>query len=206
MLLKIYPENINERYIKQCIECLENDGIIAFPTDTVYALGCNLYSKTATEKLARIKGVKLEKANFSIICHDLSNISEYTKQIDNKVFKVMRKALPGPFTFILNANGNVPKIFKNNKKTIGIRIPNNPIPLELVRLLGNPILTTSVHDDDEILEYTTDPELIHERYENDVDIVIDGGYGNIEASTILDCTNDEIEVVREGIGNIEEFM
>lgn len=206
MLLKIYPENINERYIKQCIECLENDGIIAFPTDTVYALGCNLYSKTATEKLARIKGVKLEKANFSIICHDLSNISEYTKQIDNKVFKVMRKALPGPFTFILNANGNVPKIFKNNKKTIGIRIPNNPIPLELVRLLGNPILTTSVHDDDEILEYTTDPELIHERYENDVDIVIDGGYGNIEASTILDCTNDEIEVVREGIGNIEEFL
>lgn len=206
MLLKIYPENINERYIKQCIECLENDGIIAFPTDTVYALGCNLYSKSATEKLARIKGVKLEKANFSIICHDLSNISEYTKQIDNKVFKVMRKALPGPFTFILNANGNIPKIFKNNKKTIGIRIPDNTIPLELVRLLGNPILTTSVHDDDEILEYTTDPELIHERYENDVDIVIDGGFGNLEASTILDCTNDEIEVVREGIGNIEDFM
>lgn len=206
MLLKIYPENINERHIKQCIECLENDGIIVFPTDTVYALGCNLYSKTATEKLARIKGVKLEKANFSIICNDLSNISEYTKQIDNRVFKVMRKALPGPFTFILNANGNVPKIFKNNKKTIGIRIPNNAIPLELVRLLGNPILTTSVHDDDEILEYTTDPELIHERYENDVDIVIDGGFGNIEASTIVDCTNDEIEVVREGIGNIEEYL
>jgi len=206
MLLQIHPDNPDARKIKQVIDCLKDGGLIIYPTDTVYSIGCDLMNKRAIEKVARIKGLKPEKANFSIVCHDVSSLGDYTKQFSRQVFKVMNKALPGPFTFILNASNKVPKLFDSNKKTIGIRIPNNNIALEIVQQLGNPIIATSVHDDDEILEYTTDPELIHEKYEKLVDIVIDGGYGNNIASTIIDCTNDDIEVVREGAESIEAFL
>ena len=204
MLLSIHPENPDERKIKQVVECLRGGGTVIYPTDTVYGIGCDLHSARAVEKVARIKSVKLQKANFSIICFDLSHISDFTKTIDNSTFKVMKKALPGPFTFILPANGNVPKLFKSNKKTIGIRVPDHNIPRTIVRELGNPIITSSIHDEDDIIEYTTDPELIHEKYENKVDIVIDGGYGNIEASTVVDCT-DGFEIVRQGIGVLEDY-
>ncbi|MFP5471260.1 MAG: L-threonylcarbamoyladenylate synthase [Bacteroidia bacterium] len=206
MLLQIHPDNPDARKIKQVIDCLKNGGVIIYPTDTVYSIGCDLMNKRAIEKVARIKNIKPEKANFSIICHDVSSLGDYTKQFSRQVFKVMNKALPGPFTFILNASNKVPKLFDSNKKTIGIRIPNNNIAREIVRQLGNPIIATSVHDDDEIIEYTTDPELIYEKYEKLVDMVVDGGYGNNIASTIIDCTNDEIEVIREGAESIEAFL
>lgn len=206
MLLEIHPDNPDKRKIDQVVKCLRDGGIIIYPTDTVYSIGCDLMNKRAIEKVARIKNIKPEKANFSIICHDVSSLGDYTRQFSRQVFKVMNKALPGPFTFILNASNKVPKLFDSNKKTIGIRIPNNNIAREIVQYLGNPIIATSVHDEDEILEYTTDPELIHEKYEKLVDIVVDGGYGNNIASTIVDCTNDEIEVVREGAESIEAFL
>lgn len=202
MLLPIHPDNPNPRNIKSIVDCLKKGGVIIYPTDTVYGFGCDITNSKAIEKIARIKGIKAEKANFSFICHDLSHISEYARQIDNTVFKLIKKCLPGPYTFILNATSNVPKLLKSNKKTVGIRVPDNNIAQEIVRQLGNPILSTSLHDDDEILEYTTDPELIHERYEKLVDIVIDGGFGNNVASTVLDCTNDEVEIIREGAGEI----
>lgn len=175
-------------------------GIIIYPTDTVYGIGCDILKSKAIEKVALIKGINAAKANFSFICNDLSQLADYSKPINNDVFKLMRKNLPGPFTFILNANNNVPKLIQSKKKTVGIRIPDNNIPLEIVRELGHPIMSTSVHDDDEILEYTTDPELIYEKYSSVVDIVIDGGYGDNEASTVVDCTSDEILIVREGKG------
>jgi len=206
MLLRIHPDNPEERKIEQVVQCLRNGGIIIYPTDTVYSIGCDLMNKKAIEKVARIKGIKPDKANFSIVCYDVSSLGDYTKQFSRQVFKVMNKALPGPFTFILNASNKVPKLFDSNKKTIGIRIPNNNIARELVNVLGNPIIATSVHDDDEILEYTTDPQLIHEKFEKLVDIVIDGGYGKNEASTIIDFTNDDIDVVREGLVPIDEFL
>lgn len=206
MLLKIYPDNPSERQIKMVVDCLQNDGVIIYPTDTVYSLACSIFKPKAIERIGRIKGVDPQKANFSIICHDLSNISEYTKPIPNTVFKLMKRVLPGPFTFILEANSNVPKIFQSRKKTIGIRIPGNQIPLEIVRLLGNPLMTTSVHDEDTLVEYSTDPELINEKYAKTVDIVIDGGYGDIEASTVVDCTGDEPLILRQGKGNIEEYL
>jgi tRNA threonylcarbamoyl adenosine modification protein (Sua5/YciO/YrdC/YwlC family) len=206
MLLEIHPDNPDTRKIDQIVKCLKDGGVIIYPTDTVYSIGCDLMNKRAIEKVARIKGIKPEKANFSIVCYDVSSLGDYTKQFSRQVFKVMNKALPGPFTFILNASNKVPKLFDSNKKTIGIRIPNNNIAREIVAALGNPIIATSVHDDDEILEYTTDPQLIHEKFENLVDIVIDGGYGKNEASTIIDCTNDDIEVVREGLVPIDEFL
>ena len=177
-------------------------GIIIYPTDTVYALGCSLLHPKAMETVAQIKGIKLNKANFSLVCFDLSHLSEYCKQISNPTYKLMKKTLPGPFTFILNANGNVPKLFKSNKKTIGIRVPDNNISGDLVKSLENPLISTSVHDEDEILQYTTDPELIYEKYRNQVDIVIDGGYCHNVASTIVDCTDELPEVVRQGIGKI----
>lgn len=200
MLLKIYPENPGERQIRTVVECLNDGGIIIYPTDTVYGLGCDIFKSKAIERIAQIKGIKAEKANFSFICNDLSQLADYTKPIGNDVFKLMKKNLPGPFTFILNASNSVPKYIQSKKKTVGIRIPDNNIPLEIVRELGHPIMSTSIHDDDEILEYTTDPELIYEKYKNLVDIVIDGGYGDNEPSTIIDCTDYEPVIIREGKG------
>jgi tRNA threonylcarbamoyl adenosine modification protein (Sua5/YciO/YrdC/YwlC family) len=203
MLIEINPNNIDLRLIKQAVDLLKKGGVIIFPTDTVYSMGCDLYSKKGLNDLAALKGVKLNKASFSIICHDLSNLSEYVRQIDRSIFKLLKQALPGPFTFILQASNEVPKLFDSNKKEIGIRIPDNEIILEIVRQLGNPIATTSLHnDDDEILEYFTDPYAIYERFDDRVPMIIDGGYGNLEASTIVDCTGGAPEILRQGIGNI----
>ncbi len=202
MLLKIYPENPNPRYIRMVVECLLDGGIIIYPTDTVYGLGCDIFKSKAIERIAQIKGIKAEKANFSFICNDLSQLADYSKPIPNPVFKLMKSNLPGPFTFILNASNNVPKLIQSKKKTVGIRIPNNSIPLEIVRELGNPIMSTSIHDDDKIIEYTTDPELIYEKYNKLVDIVIDGGYGDNEPSTVVDCTVDVPIIIREGKGTL----
>lgn len=202
MLVKLFNENPNLREILKIVDVLRKGGLIIYPTDTVYGLGCDITNAKAVEKVARIKNVKVEKNNFSFICSDLSHISDFTKPISNTVFKLMKKNLPGPFTFILEANNNVPKYFKG-KKTVGIRVPDNNIIREIVRELGNPILSTSIHDEDEILEYSTDPELIHEKYEDIADIVVDGGYGEFIPSTIVDCTGDELVIVREGKGVLE---
>jgi tRNA threonylcarbamoyl adenosine modification protein (Sua5/YciO/YrdC/YwlC family) len=200
MLIKIYPENPNYKQISKIIEVLQKGGIIIYPTDSVYGMGCDIHNHKAVERIAKIKGVKSDKANFSIICHNLSQLSDYTRPITNAVFKLMKKNLPGPFTFILKANNKVPDIFQSNKKTVGIRIPNNNIVLEIVKEFGSPLLTTSVHDEDEIIEYTTDPELIHENFSEIVDLVIDGGYGQNVPTTIVDCTEDEPVIIRQGIG------
>lgn len=200
MLVKIYPENPNEKEINKVVQILQDGGLIIYPTDTVYAMGCDALNVRAVEKICKMKGINPEKSNLSIICCDLSNISEYAR-VDNFTFKLMKKNLPGPFTFILNTTSSLPKIYKN-KKTVGIRIPDNNIIRELVNSLGNPILTTSVKDDDEMLEYSTDPELIYEKYKEQVDVVIDGGYGGIEASTIVDCTDGEPEIIRQGKGEL----
>ncbi len=203
MIIKIYPENPNPKQIAKVIEVIQKGGIVIYPTDSVYGIGCNIYNHKAIEKVARIKGIAPDKTMFSIICDSLSQVSDYTRPINNTTFKLMKKNLPGPFTFILQANNKVPDIFQSNKKTVGIRIPDNPITIEIVKELGNPILNTSVHDDDEIVEYTTDPELIHEKYQDLVDIVIDGGYGQNTPTTIIDCTGDEPLVTREGIGELK---
>lgn len=200
--IKIYPENPSEKEIAKVIKVLKEGGLIIYPTDTVYGLGCDITNTKALERIAKIKGVKLEKANFSFVCHDLSNISDYVKQIDTSTFKILKKALPGPYTFILPGNNNLPKEFKK-KTTVGIRVPDNEIALEIVRHLGNPIVSTSIHDDDEVIEYTTDPELIFEKWQNLVDLVIDGGYGDNEASTIIDFSNGEPVIVREGKGSLD---
>ena len=206
MLLRIYPENPNSKYIRLVAGCLRSGGVIIYPTDTVYAIGCDIYQPKAVERVAQIKGIKAEKANFSLICEDLSHISDLTKPFSTRVYKIMKKALPGPFTFILNANNQVPRIFQSRKKTIGIRVPDNVIPREIVRELGNPIISTSVYDEDEIIEYTTDPELIYEKYKDLVDIVIDGGYGDNEASTVIDCTTEDLVIVRLGKGDITDIF
>lgn len=203
-LIRIYEENPNAKEIKKVVDVLKKGGIIIYPTDTVYGLGCDINNIKALERVAQIKGVKLEKANFSFVCHDLSNLSDYVKQIDTSTFKILKRALPGPYTFILPGAKTLPHPFKK-KKTVGIRVPSNNIALELVRQLGRPIISTSIHDEDEILEYTTDPELIHEKWDNLVDIVIDGGYGDNLASTVIDLSEDEPIVVREGKGSLEIF-
>ena len=203
-LIRIYSENPNERELDKVVNVLKNGGLIIYPTDTVYGLGCDINNIKALEKVARIKGVKLEKANFSFICHDLSNLSDYVKQIDTSVFKILKRALPGPYTFILPGSKNLPNPFKK-RKTVGIRVPNNSIALDIVKRLGNPIISTSIHDDDSVLEYTTDPELIHEKWDNLVDLVIDGGYGDNEASTVIDLSDGEPIVVREGKGSLDIF-
>ena len=204
MLIEINEHNIDERLVKQVVDALRKGEIIIFPTDTVYAMGCDLQNKKALKNLAVLKGIKLKKANFSIICSDLSTLSDYVKHIDRPTYKLLNRNLPGPFTFILTANNDVPRLFDSNKKEIGIRIPNNAIIRKLVEELGNPIATTSLHDDeDEILDYFVDPYAIYERYDNKVEWIIDGGYGNLEASTIVDCTGNEPEIVRQGIAEIE---
>lgn len=200
--LKIYEDKPNEAAIKKVVDVLKNGGIVIYPTDTVYGLGCDITNTKALERVAKIKGVKLEKANFSFICHDLSHISDYVKQIDTSTFKLLKRALPGPYTFILPGNNNLPKEFKK-KTTVGIRVPNNKIVLEIVNMLGNPIVSTSIHDDDEVLEYSTDPELIFEKWQNLVDLVIDGGYGDNIGSTIIDVSGYEPIVVREGKGSLD---
>jgi tRNA threonylcarbamoyl adenosine modification protein (Sua5/YciO/YrdC/YwlC family) len=200
--IKIYPENPNETAIKKVVEVLKNGGLIIYPTDTVYGLGCDITNTKALERIAKIKGVKLDKTNFSFVCHDLSHISDYTKQFDTATFKLLKRALPGPYTFILNGNNNLPKEFKK-KTTVGIRVPNNAISLEIVRQLGNPIVSTSIHDEDELLEYSTDPELIFEKWQNKVDLVIDGGYGDNIGSTIIDLTGIEPVIIRVGKGSLD---
>jgi len=206
MLIKIYPENPNEKVIQQVVDVLKKGGIIIYPTDTVYGMGCDISNSKAIEKICKIRGIKPEKANFSFICYDLSHISDFTRQIDNETYRVIKKALPGPFTFIFNANKNVPKLLSSNKKTVGIRIPDNAIARAIVKMLGNPIISTSIHDDDEIMEYSTDPELIHEKYEEIVDLVIDGGYGDNEPSTIVDCSEGEFEIIRQGKGDLNLYL
>lgn len=203
MLLKIYPENPNPKAIQRVVECLQDGGVIIYPTDTIYGIGCDIFKQKSIERITQILGDKKKKSAMTFICHDLSNLSDYTKPISNNVFKAMKKALPGPFTFILEANNNVPKILQSNKKSVGIRVPDNNIVREIVEKLGHPILSTSVKDDDEIVEYTTDPELIHERYGDLVDIVIDGGYGDNVPSTVVNCVDGEIEIVREGKGDVD---
>ncbi|HLT65626.1 MAG TPA: L-threonylcarbamoyladenylate synthase [Flavobacterium sp.] len=202
--IKIYPENPNPKEIQKVVEILKNGGLIIYPTDTVYGLGCDITNTKALEKIAKIKGVKLEKANFSFICSDLSNLSDYVKQIDTSTFKILKRSLPGPYTFILPGNNNLPKEFKK-KNTVGIRVPDNNIAIEIVKLLGNPIVSTSIKDDDDVIEYTTDPELIFEKWQNIVDAVIDGGYGDNVASTIIDLSGYEPEIIREGKGSIDIF-
>ena len=199
--IKIYNENPNQKAIDQVVKVLKNGGLVIYPTDTIYGLGCDITNNKALEKIALIKGVKLEKAKFSFICNNLSHLSDYIKQIDSTTFKILKRALPGPYTFILPGSNNLPKVFKK-KKTVGIRIPDNTIIRTLVENLGNPIVSTSIRDDDEILEYTTDPELIFEKWGNLVDVVIDGGFGDNQASTVIDLTNDPI-VLREGKGSID---
>ncbi|MDO6517931.1 L-threonylcarbamoyladenylate synthase [Zobellia uliginosa] len=202
--IKIYKDNPNPKEIKRVVDVLRKGGLIIYPTDTVYGLGCDITNSRALEKIARIKGIKLAKANWSFICADLSNLSDYVRQIDTATFKILKRALPGPYTFILPGNNNLPKDFKK-RKTVGIRVPDNTIARALVEGLGNPIVSTSIRDDDDLLEYTTDPELIFEKWENLVDIVIDGGYGDNVASTVIDLSNGEAEVVREGKGDIDIF-
>jgi len=202
--IKIYPDNPNEKEIQKVVKILKDGGLVIYPTDTVYGLGCDITNTKALERIAKIKGIKLEKANFSFVCNDLSNISDYVKSLDTSSFKILKRALPGPYTFILEGNNNLPKEFKK-KKTVGIRVPDNSIALQLVKQLGNPIVSTSIYDDDELIEYTTDPELIFEKWQSKVDVVIDGGYGDNTASTIIDLTGNEPEVIREGKGSIDIF-
>jgi len=200
--IKIYEDKPNEAAIKKVMDVLKNGGLVIYPTDTVYGLGCDITNTKALERIAKIKGVKLEKANFSFICHDLSNLSDYVRQIDTATFKILKRALQGPYTFILPGNNNLPKEFKK-KTTVGIRVPDNSIALEIVKMLGNPIVSTSIRDEDEVLEYSTDPELIFEKWQNRVDIVIDGGYGDNIGSTIIDLSGYEPIVVREGKGSLD---
>jgi tRNA threonylcarbamoyl adenosine modification protein (Sua5/YciO/YrdC/YwlC family) len=204
MLLYLNEHNISASTIEQIVKCLKDGGVIIYPTDTVYALGCDITNTKAIERICKLKGIKPEKANFSFVCSNLSHLSEFTKPIPNSVFRVMKKALPGPYTFILEANSNVPKVLKQDRKTVGIRVPLNFICKAIVDSLGNPIISTSLHDNsDDILEYFSDPETIHQQYGQVVDIVIDGGFGNIYPSTVLDCSGSEIVVVREGLGSLD---
>lgn len=203
MLLRIYPENPDPGRIRKVVEVLDQGGIIIYPTDTVYAIGCDIKANKSIELIARMKGLDPRNPDMSLIFHDMSQLSEYTTIRDNSVFKLLKRNLPGPFTFIVQANNQIPKMFKNKKKTVGIRIPDNTIVMELVRELGRPIITTSIHDPDEVIEYTTDPELIYEKYSDIAEIVIDGGYGRNEASTVVDCTTDEFTILRQGLGLLE---
>ncbi|MGY6647798.1 L-threonylcarbamoyladenylate synthase [Wenyingzhuangia sp. IMCC45574] len=200
--IKIYPENPNERELLKVVDVLKKGGVIIYPSDTVYALGCDISNYKAMERVAKIKGIKLEKNTFSFVCNDLSHLSDYVKPIDNRVFKLLKRALPGAYTFVLPAINNLPKAFKK-RKTVGIRVPDNDITRELVRLLGSPIVSTSIHDEDEVIEYTTDPELIYEKWDDLVDVVIDGGYGDNIASTVIDLSDGEPEVIRKGKGSLD---
>ncbi|HAH51579.1 MAG TPA: threonylcarbamoyl-AMP synthase [Balneola sp.] len=200
-LIKLYEDHVDRKKLKHIVEILRNGGLIIYPTDTVYGLGCDITNKSALEKLARIKGVRLDKANFSFICEDLSNLSDHVAQIETQTFKILKRNLPGPYTFILPGSNSLPSVFRK-KKTVGIRVPDNQIALALVRELGNPIVSTSIKDDDEILEYTTDPSLMFDEWKHQVDVVIDGGFGGNEASTVIDLTGREPVLIREGKGEV----
>ena len=200
MFLEVHPDNPNPRAIARAVEFMRKGGVIIYPTDTVYAFGCDINSKNSVEKICRLRNIKPEKANFSFICNDLSQLSEYAKQVSTPTFRLMKNCLPGPYTFILKASGQVPRIFKNKKKTIGIRVPKNNIAQALVEALGNPIMSASLKDEDELKEYTTDPLSIHDRYEFRVDLVLDGGFGNNHPSTVLDCTENDPILIRQGLG------
>ena len=200
--IKLYEQNPDPRRLEHIVSVLRDGGLVIYPTDTVYGLGCDITKARALERIARIKGIKLAKANWSFVCADLSNLSDYVKQIDTATFKILKRSLPGPYTFILPGNNNLPKDFKK-RKTVGIRVPDNAIVTNLVELLGNPIVSTSIHDDDDVLEYTTDPELIFEKWQHLVDVVIDGGYGDNVASTVIDLSTGEPEVIREGKGSLD---
>ena len=204
--IRLYEENPDPRKIIQIVNVLRGVGLIIYPSDTIYGLGCDIFNQKAVDKVRRIKNVNDKKMDLAFVCYDLSHLSVYAKNVSTPVFKLMKKTLPGPYTFILNASSKVPKILKVKKKKVGIRIPNNRIPREIVKELGNPIVTTSLHDDDQILEYATDPELIYEQYKNQVDLIIDGGYGDNQASTILDYSGEELEIIRQGKGEINNFL
>ncbi len=200
-LIKIYPDNPNEKAIEEVVAVLRKGGLVIYPTDTVYGLGCDITNQKALNRLAKLKGIKLDKARWSFVCHDLSNLSDYVRQIDSWVFKILKKCLPGAFTFVLPSNNRLSGAFKK-RKTVGIRVPDNSICQAIVERLGNPLVNTSIHDEDEIIEYTTDPELIYEKWEKLVDVVIDGGYGGNIPSTVVDFSNDEIDILREGKGDV----
>lgn len=200
LLLKIYPDNPSDRQLRTVVECLQDGGIVVYPTDTIYGIGCDIFKSKTVDRISELRGIKPGKSMFSFICSDVSQLSEYCKPIENNIFKVMKANLPGPFTFILNANNNVPRHIQSKRKTVGIRIPDNKLTLQIVKMLGNPIMSTSVHDDDEYQEYTTDPELIYEKFSNTVDLVIDAGIGGNIPSTVLDCTDGEVNIIREGKG------
>lgn len=204
--IRLYEQNPDPKRVRQIVDVLRNGGVIIYPTDTVYGMGCDITNQRAVERICKIKGINPKKHNFSFVCADLSNIAQYTRVITKPVFKMMKKGLPGPFTFILEASSVVPKILHSNKKTVGIRVPDHSIPRAIVEELGQPILSTSIYDEDEVIEYSTDPELIFEKYQNLVDVVIDGGYGQNVASTILDCTSDEVEIIRQGLGQLEDIV
>ena len=204
--IRLYEENPDPRKITQIVNVLRSGGLIIYPSDTIYGLGCDIFNQKAVDKVRRIKNINDKKMDLAFVCFDLSHLSVYAKNVSTPVFKLMKKTLPGPYTFILNASSKVPKILKVKKKKVGIRIPNNRIPREIVQELGNPIVTTSLHDDDKILEYATDPELIYEQYKNQVDLIIDGGYGDNQASTIIDYSGEELEIIREGKGEINKFL
>lgn len=206
MLLKVHPENPGERQLRIITECLKDGGVIIYPTDTVYGLGCDITRIRAVDKVAQIKGIKREKANFSFICSSLSHLSDFTKPIPNSIFRLMKSTLPGAYTYILNANNNVPHFFQSRKKTVGIRVPDHNIPLSIVESLGNPIMTTSIHSDDQFLDYPTDPTEIYDHFRNLVDIVIDGGSCGFTPSTIIDCTGDEPIIIRQGKGDVAAFL
>lgn len=201
-LIKLYEENPDPRKMEIIVDCLKSGGVIIYPTDTVYGIGCDIFNQKAVEKICQIKGVKPNKNQFSFICYDLSHISFFARQLSTSTFKLMKKALPGPYTFILNSSHEVPKILQNKRKSVGIRVPDHDIPRQIVKELGNPIITTSVHYDPDFIEQSTDPELILERYIDDVDYVIDGGIGDTESSTVIDCTTDDFEILREGKGEL----
>lgn len=206
MLIRVYNENPNPKAIQQAADVLKRGGVIIYPTDTVYGIGCDITNQKAIEKVCQIRGLDPSKANLSFICYDLTDISQYTKPFDTAVFRVLKKALPGPFTFIFNASNQVPKLLSSKKKTVGIRVPDNNIVREIVRELGNPIVTASIRDEDEIIEYSTDPELIYEKYKDKVDLVIDGGYGGHTPSTVVDLTGGDFEVIREGKGDLSQYL
>ncbi len=205
-IIELYQGNLDERKLHKVVECLKNGGIIIYPTDTVYSMGCDIFNTKAVEKLSKIKGIKLQHNNFSIVCHDLSNISTYAK-VSNNTFRLLKRALPGPFTFILPATGDLPKTLQTKRKTIGIRIPDHEIPLKIIEMLGNPIITTSVkYDIDDILEYPNEIEVIYSQNAEKVDIIIDGGWCGIEPSTVVLAVDDDFEVIREGVGDLNEFL
>jgi tRNA threonylcarbamoyl adenosine modification protein (Sua5/YciO/YrdC/YwlC family) len=203
MLLRVHPDNPGERHLRIIVDCLKNGGVIIYPTDTVYGLGCDITQIRAVDRVAQIKGIKREKANFSFICSSLSHLSDYTRPIPNHIFKLMKSTLPGPYTYILNANNNVPHFFQSKKKTVGIRIPDHQVPLQIVEMLGHPIMTTSIHSDDQFLDYPVDPELIYDDFHKRVDILIDAGHSGFIPSTVIDCTGSTPELVRVGKGPVD---